>query len=80
MNTLGASAITCETYGEVAVKRGVRARLLGKGGELTQQRIENSGFDFRHNGWQHARPKAPAMARRTWILRSREQRFGERGH
>lgn len=36
MNTLGASAITCETYGEVAVRRGFRARLLGRGGKLTQ--------------------------------------------
>ena len=50
MNTLGASAIVCETYGEVVVRRGVRAKVLGRGGELTQQRIENSGFDFRHNG------------------------------
>ena len=50
MNTLGASAITCETYGEVTVRRGLRAKVLGEGGELTQQRIENSGFDFRHNG------------------------------
>ena len=62
MNTLGASAITCETYGEVAVKRGVRARLLGKGGELTQQRIENSGFDFRHNGAGSA-PRDPRPLR-----------------
>lgn len=50
MNTLGASEITCETFREVAVRRGVRARLLRQGGELTQERIENSGFDFRHNG------------------------------
>ena len=50
MNTLGASEITCETYREVAVRRGVRARVLGRGGEVTQERIENSGFDFRHNG------------------------------
>src|SRR6476659_539314 len=50
MNTLGASDITCETYGEIAVRRGVRAKVLGRGGELTQQRIENSGFDFRHSG------------------------------
>src|SRR6185503_9769396 len=50
MNTLGASAITCETFREVAVRRGVRARVLGRGGQLTQQRLENSGFDFRHIG------------------------------
>jgi hypothetical protein len=62
MNTLGASEITCETYGEVAVRRGVRGRLLGRGGELTQQRIENSGFDFRHNGAGSA-PRDPRPLR-----------------
>ena len=62
MNTLGASAITCETYGEVAVRRGVRAKVLGRGGELTQQRIENSGFDFRHNGAGSA-PRDPRPLR-----------------
>lgn len=50
MNTLGASSITCETYGEVTVKRGIRAKIRGHGGEVTQQRVENSGFDFRHTG------------------------------
>ena len=50
MNTLGAATITCETYGEVAVRRGLRAKISRRGGELTQQRIENSGFDFRHVG------------------------------
>ena len=62
MNTLGASAITCETYREVAVRRGVRARVLGRGGEVTQQRIENSGFDFRHNGAGSA-PRDPRPLR-----------------
>jgi hypothetical protein len=62
MNTLGASEITCETYGEVAVRRGVRAKVLGRGGELTQQRIENSGFDFRHNGAGSA-PRDPRPLR-----------------
>jgi hypothetical protein len=50
MNTLGASAITCETYGERTVRRGLRAKIFHHGGELTQRRIENSGFDFRHAG------------------------------
>ena len=50
MNTLGASSITCETYGEVTARRGLSARIFGRGGEMTQRRIENSGFDFRHNG------------------------------
>lgn len=62
MNTLGASAITCETYGEVAVRRGVRARVAGRGGELTQQRMENSGFDFHHNGAGSA-PRDPRPLR-----------------
>ena len=64
MNTLGASAIVCETYGEVVVRRGVRAKVLGRGGELTQQRIENSGFDFRHNGAGSA-PRDPRPLR--WL-------------
>jgi hypothetical protein len=62
MNTLGASAITCETYGEVVVRRGLRARISGRGGELTQQRIENSGFDFRHEGAGSA-PRDPRPLR-----------------
>lgn len=62
MNTLGASAITCETYGEVTVRRGLRARLFGRGGDLTQQRIENSGFDFRHSGAGSA-PRDPRPLR-----------------
>lgn len=45
MNTLGASEIVCETFGEGSVRRGVRGKVLGHGGELTQQRLENSGFD-----------------------------------
>jgi hypothetical protein len=62
MNTLGAAAITIETYGEKKVRRGVRAKLRGHGGELTQQRIENSGFDFRHIGAGSA-PRDPRPLR-----------------
>ena len=62
MNTLGASEITCETFGEVAVRRGVRARVMGRGGQVTQQRIENSGFDFRHSGAGSA-PRDPRPLR-----------------
>lgn len=62
MNTLGASAITCEMYGEVVVRRGLRAKIAGRGGELTQQRIENSGFDFRHEGAGSA-PRDPRPLR-----------------
>jgi hypothetical protein len=62
MNTLGASAITCETYGERTVRRGVRAKIFRQGGELTQQRMENSGFDFRHNG-AGAAPRDPRPLR-----------------
>ena len=50
MNTLGAASITCETFREVSRRRGIRGKVLGRGGELTQQRVENSGFDFRHEG------------------------------
>jgi len=50
MNTLGAASITCETFREVSRRRGIRAKVAGRGGELTQQRVENSGFDFRHEG------------------------------
>lgn len=50
MNTLGAATITCETFREVSTRRGARARILGNGGKLAQQRDENSGYDFRHNG------------------------------
>ncbi|MGJ7441046.1 hypothetical protein [Aquipuribacter sp. MA13-6] len=51
MNTLGASSIICETFREVVARRGFRARVFTRGGvELVQQRIGNTGFDFRHNG------------------------------
>lgn len=51
MNMLGASAITCETYREVVVRRGFRAKVFGRGGgEVKQRRIENSGFDYRYFG------------------------------
>jgi hypothetical protein len=61
MNTLGASTITCETFREVAVRRGLRARVLGRGGQLTQQRLENSGFDFRHTGAGSAHPATEGL-------------------
>ena len=62
MNTLGASSITCETYRELVARRWLRARVLNRGGELVQQRIENSGFDFRHNGAGSA-PRDPRPLR-----------------
>lgn len=62
MNTLGASEITCETYREVTVRRGVRAKVRGRGAEVTQERIENSGFDFRHSGAGSA-PRDPRPLR-----------------
>lgn len=62
MNTLGASSITCETYGRIVVRRRFRVRVLGRGGELTQQRIENSGFDFHHDGAGSA-PRDPRPLR-----------------
>lgn len=62
MNTLGASTIACETFREMAVRRGVRGRIFGRNGELTQQRLENSGFDFRHSGAGSA-PRDPRPLR-----------------
>jgi hypothetical protein len=62
MNTLGASAITCETFHEVTVRRSLRAKMSGRGPELTQQRMENSGFDFRHDGAGSA-PRDPRPLR-----------------
>lgn len=62
MNTLGASEITCETFGEVAVRRGLRAKIKGHGGAVTQQRIQNSGFDFKHSGAGSA-PRDPRPLR-----------------
>ena len=50
MNTLGASSITCETFRELRSRRRLRLNVLGRGGALTQQRVENSGFDFKHVG------------------------------
>jgi hypothetical protein len=63
MNALGASTITCETYREVTVRRGVRARIFDRGGgELAQHREENSGFDYRHTGTGSA-PRDPRPLR-----------------
>jgi hypothetical protein len=50
MNTLGASTIVCESYRAVSKRFGLRLFALGNGGEVTLQRAENSGFDFRHTG------------------------------
>ncbi|MBC9734359.1 hypothetical protein [Nocardioides marmotae] len=62
MNTLGAASITCETFREVASRRGLRARVRGKGADLSQERVENSGFDFRHSGAGSA-PRDPRPLR-----------------
>lgn len=62
MNTLDASATTCDTLGEVAAKRSLSAKVLGKSGELAQRRNENSGFDFRHSGAGKA-PRDPRPLR-----------------
>jgi hypothetical protein len=62
MNTLGASAITCETFQEVVIRRRLRIKFGGRGAEATQQRIEGSGFDFRHNGAGSA-PRDPRPLR-----------------
>ena len=62
MNSLGASSITCETYGEAAVRRGFRAKFLGRGAKLTQRRIEDSEFNYRHDGVGSA-PRDPRPLR-----------------
>lgn len=62
MNTLGASTITCETYREVTMRRSLRAKVMRRGGEVTQERVENSGFDFRHSGAGSA-PRDPRPLR-----------------
>lgn len=62
MNTLGASSITCETFREVTRRRGIRAKVRVGRAELTQQRVENSGFDFRHEGAGSA-PRDPRPLR-----------------
>jgi hypothetical protein len=62
MNTLGASSITCETFGEVTVRRRIFAGIGDRGGAVTQQRIENSGFDFHHVGAGSA-PRDPRPLR-----------------
>jgi hypothetical protein len=62
MNTLGASTITCETYGERTVRRRFGVRALGRGADVAQQRIENSGFDFHHDGAGSA-PRDPRPLR-----------------
>ena len=62
MNTLGASAITCETFREVTVRRGLRAKVSGRGPEVAQQRVESSGFDFQHVGAGSA-PRDPRPLR-----------------
>jgi hypothetical protein len=62
MNTLGASSIKCETFGEVTVRRRFFAGRKDRGGEVTQQRIENSGFDFHHVGAGSA-PRDPRPLR-----------------
>jgi hypothetical protein len=62
MNTLGAATITCETFGEVTVRRGLVAKIIGRGPEFTQRRLENSGFDYRHVGAGSA-PRDPRPLR-----------------
>jgi len=62
MNTLGAAEITCETFGETTVRRGLRAKIPGRGAELTQQRVEDSRFDYRHVGAGSA-PRDPRPLR-----------------
>jgi hypothetical protein len=50
MNTLGTSTIVCESYRAVSKRSRLRLLIGGKGGEAAYQRVDNSGFDFRHVG------------------------------
>ncbi len=63
MNSLGASSIVCETFREVSTRHGFRARFGGHRGEFTQERVKNSGFDFRHVG-AGSKPRDPRPL--TW--------------
>lgn len=63
MTWLGASSITCETYREVARAGGIRARFADRRGSVSQQRIENSGFDYRHDGEGNRTPRDPRPLR-----------------
>ena len=62
MNTLGASSIACETFRELISRRGLRAKIRGRDGEVRQERVQNSGFDFHHNGAGSA-PRDPRPLR-----------------
>jgi hypothetical protein len=76
MNTLGASTIVCESYRAVIKRSGLRLLIGGKGPDVTFQRVENSGFDFRHTGrWEcSARPLTIAVARRARVCGCRRKR------
>ena len=50
MNSLGASSIVIESFREVSNTRGLKAKIAGNGANLSQERMENSAFDFRHEG------------------------------
>ena len=62
MNTLGAATIECQTFREVKSGKKLRALVNKKGPKFEQQRIENSGFDFRHSGAGSA-PRDPRPLR-----------------
>jgi hypothetical protein len=62
MNTLGASLIEIETFGVKVTRRKVRVRLFSQGGKLAEQRITDSGFDFKHTGAGSA-PRDPRPLR-----------------
>ncbi len=62
MNTLGASEVVCKTWGQVTSRRRVAIRLRGNGPQVTQLRIENGGYDFKHHGAGSA-PRDPRPLR-----------------
>lgn len=62
MNTLGAATIQCQTFRTVKAKKRLVAKIKKKGPEFELQRLENSGFDFQHNGAGSA-PRDPRPLR-----------------
>ena len=80
MNTLGAATIECQTFREVKSRKKLRALVKNKGPKFEQQRIENSGFDFRHSGAGSgpAGSPPPALARRARFRCGGQQRSRQR--
>jgi len=62
MNSLGAKTIVCEAFGEVEVRRGLRAVLGERRGGISQRRVLETGFDYHHDG-DGSEPRDPRPLR-----------------